>query len=102
MVFIQGTGVHGAGWDPQVRELCARYRCITFDNRGMGQSQPVGAKVSVPQMAADTLPIMDACGVESAHLAGHSLGGLIAQQVALLARERVRSLALLCTFSRGA
>jgi len=102
IVFIQGTGVHGGGWDPQVAGLNANYRCVTFDNRGMGQSGTAQGRLSVEGMALDTLAVMDACGLADAHLAGHSLGGLVAQQVALTARNRVRSLALLCSFARGA
>ena len=102
LIFIQGTGVHGDGWLPQVNELRENYRCITFDNRGMGQSQWTGKNLTVSQIAADTLAIMDACGIDSAHLVGHSLGGLVAQQIALANRDRVRSLALICSFSRGA
>lgn len=102
VIWIQGTGLHGEGWRPQVEELAPRYECLTFDNRGMGASQPFGPSLSIEQMAEDTLALMDAVGWESAHLVGHSMGGLIALQVALMARSRVRSLALLCTFARGA
>ena len=102
VVFIQGTGVHGAGWLPQVRKLCDRYHCVTFDNRGMGRSHCPENKLSVEQMADDALAVMDACGIEAAHVVGHSLGGLVAQQLALAARQRVRSLALLNSFARGA
>ncbi|HXU31721.1 MAG TPA: alpha/beta fold hydrolase [Thermoanaerobaculia bacterium] len=102
ILFIQGTGVHGDGWSPQVEAFRDRFSCLTFDNRGMGESQPADPKLSVAQMADDALAILDACGVESAHVVGHSLGGLVALQLALSARSRVRSLALLCTFSRGA
>lgn len=102
ILFIQGTAVHGDGWLPQVEAFKDRHTCVTFDNRGMGRSQPADPRLSVEQMADDALAILDACGIESAHVVGHSLGGLIALQLALSARSRVRSLALLCTFSRGA
>jgi len=101
VVLIQGVGIHGDGWRPQVDELAARYRCLTFDNRGMNRSQPIGTPLSVEQMAEDALVLMDAQGWDSAHIVGHSMGGLIAQHLALSARERVRSLSLLCTFARG-
>lgn len=101
VVFIQGTGVHGGGWRPQVDELQREFSCLTFDHRGMGASQPTGAAVTVPQLAQDTLALMDGQGWTSAHLVGHSLGGLVALEVALAARARVRSLSLLCTFARG-
>ena len=101
VLFIQGTGVHGDAWLPQIDELRAHYTCLSFDNRGMARSQPRGAPITVPQMADDALALMDAAGWSSAHVVGHSLGGAVAQEVALRARDRVRSLALLCTFSRG-
>jgi pimeloyl-ACP methyl ester carboxylesterase len=100
-IFIQGVGVHGSAWAPQVDALAARYECLSFDNRGLGRSQPLGARVTVEQMARDTMALMDAQGWASAHLAGHSMGGLIALHVALSAPERIRSLSLLCSFPRG-
>ena len=102
VVFIQGAGLHGDGWLPQTESLSARFRCLTFDNRGMAGSQPTGAPVTIQQMASDTLAIMDAAGFEAAHVVGHSMGGVIAQQIALTRPERVRSLSLLCTSARGA
>ena len=101
VLFIQGVGVHGAGWLPQTEALADRYECLSFDNRGMGRSQPVGPALTVEQMADDARAVLDAAGWEKAHVVGHSLGGLVAVQLALAARERVRSLALLCTFSGG-
>ena len=98
VLFIQGVGVHGLGWQPQIDELASDYQCITFDNRGVGASQPIGTRISVSQLADDLLAILNAERIESAHIVGHSLGGLIALQFALSERERVRSLSLLCTF----
>lgn len=102
LVMIQGVGAHGTAPNPVVEILSHRYTCLVFDNRGIGASQPVGMPLSVDQMAADTLALMDHVGWASAHIVGHSLGGLIAQQLALTAKRRVRSLTLLCTFARGA
>ena len=101
VVLIQGVGVHGNGWLPQVEALARSWRCLTFDNRGMGKSLPIGAPVTVEQMTEDTLAIMDAAGMTSAQIVGHSLGGLVALHLALTARDRARSLALLCTFANG-
>src|SRR5690348_5898738 len=97
VVFIQGAGLHGDGWLPQTESLSARFRCLTFDNRGIAKSQPAGAPVTIQQMASDTLAVMDAAGFGAAHVVGHSMGGVIAQQIALTRPERVRSLSLLCT-----
>ena len=100
VLLLQGVGVIGNGWKPQVEALSGRYTVITIDNRGIGGSAWDGA-LSIEDMAADALAVADAEGLGRFHLAGHSMGGLIAQQVALTARARVVSLALLCTFLKG-
>ncbi|WNG32135.1 alpha/beta fold hydrolase [Cystobacter fuscus] len=101
VVLIQGVAVQGEAWRPQLDALTARHRCLWFDNRGLGRSQPLGCALTVAQMAEDVRALMDARGWDSAHVVGHSLGGLIAQHLALTERARVRSLSLLCTFARG-
>jgi len=101
VVMIHGVGIHASGSDPQTKRLADRYTCLSFDNRGIGRSVPRGEALSVDRMARDTLALMDGLGWASAHIVGHSLGGLVAQYLALTARDRVKSLALLCTFSRG-
>ena len=102
VLLIQGAGVHGSGWQPQVDGLQDRYRCLSFDNRGIGRSQPLGSRLTIEQMTDDALALMDAQGWESAHVVGHSMGGPIALQMAFSAPARVKSLSLLCTFARGA
>lgn len=101
VLFVQGVGVHGDGWRPQVEALADRYECLTFDNRGMGRSQPAAVPVTVEQMADDARVLLEARGWDSAHVVGHSLGGPAALQLALAHRDRVRSLTLLCTFASG-
>lgn len=101
VLFIQGTGVHGAAWRPQTDVLSADYSCLSFDNRGMGRSQPRAKAITIRQMAEDARAVMDAAGWDRAHVVGHSLGGIIAQELAFIATPRVKSLSLLCTFSRG-
>jgi pimeloyl-ACP methyl ester carboxylesterase len=101
VLFIQGVGVHGDGWLPQIDQLSATYTCVWFDNRGMGRSLPAAAAITVEQMAADAEAVLQAVQVERAHVVGHSLGGLVALQLALASRHRVASLALLCTFASG-
>ncbi|HEU0051740.1 MAG TPA: alpha/beta fold hydrolase [Longimicrobium sp.] len=102
VLLIQGVGVHGDGWLPQVDALSTRHRCLWFDNRGMGRSQPLAGALTVERMANDALALLDAEGWPAAHVVGHSLGGVVAQRLALAAPGRVRSLSLLCTFARGA
>ncbi|MFN7135041.1 MAG: alpha/beta fold hydrolase, partial [Myxococcales bacterium] len=94
-------GIHGEGWRPQTEALAGRHRCLWFDNRGCGRSQPLTAPLSIAQMADDARAVLDAAGVADAHMVGHSMGGLIALELALTHRARVRSLSLLCTFARG-
>ncbi len=101
ILFIQGCGVQGSGWLPQVEALSKKYTCIWFDNRGMGNSQPLDVKLTVHRMAQDALAILQASGHTQAHIVGHSLGGLIAQRLAIIHPSSVKSLALLCTFSAG-
>ncbi len=101
VLMIQGVGVAGCAWQPQVDALGDRYECITFDNRGVGASTGSLAQLTIERLAADALAILDTLGIERVHVVGHSMGGVIAQQVALDAPARVRSLSLLCTFSRG-
>ena len=101
VLLIQGVGAAGAAWRPQLEGLADRYELVAYDNRGVGQSPPPEGPFAVADLAADALDLLDRLGWESAHLVGHSLGGVIAQQVALDAPDRVRSLSLLCTFHKG-
>jgi len=101
VVLIQGAGVVGEGWRPQVAALESRFDMVRLDNRGIGASTTTGA-LTIEAMAADVIAVMDAERLDRVHLAGHSMGGLIGQEVALMAPSRVRSLALLCTFAHGA
>lgn len=100
--FVQGTGLHGNGWLPQIESLSKDHACMWFDNRGMGLSQPLGnVTISVEQMANDALAVLDAARCQQAHVVGHSLGGCIAIELALSKPDRVRSLTLLCTSADG-
>ena len=101
MLLIQGVGVVGEGWRPQVDGLSSRFDLVTFDNRGIGASESGAGPLTIEGMARDALALMDALGIERFHAAGHSMGGVIAQQLALSSPLRVKSLAFLCTFSRG-
>jgi aminoacrylate hydrolase len=102
VLLIQGIGVVGEGWRPQIDGLAAGFRLLAFDNRGIGGSELRGGRITVEDMAADAWAVADAAGAERVHVVGHSMGGLIAQAVALASPARVASLSLLCTFARGA
>jgi aminoacrylate hydrolase len=101
VLLVQGVGVVGEGWRPQIDELGARFDLVAFDNRGIGLSEAGPEALSIEAMAADALAVADAEKIGRFHLVGHSMGGLIAQEIALRAPERVASLALLCTFAHG-
>jgi pimeloyl-ACP methyl ester carboxylesterase len=101
VVWIQGVGVAGSGWQPQIEGLGPGFSHSVFDNRGLGRSQPCRGQVSIKAMANDAKRLMDHLGWESAHIVGHSMGGVIGQEFALQYPEKVRSLSLLCTFPRG-
>ena len=77
------------------------YRAILFDNRGMGQSSVPPGPYSIAQMARDARAVLGAANVQSAHVIGASMGGMIAQELALLHPETVRSLLLACTSYSG-
>ena len=102
VLAIQGAGLIGHAWQPQVDGLSSQFRFITLDNRGIGGSRRGPSPLTIERMALDALAVMDAAGVDRVHLVGHSMGGLIAQHLALTHRERIKSLALLCTFADGA
>jgi len=102
VVLIQGTGLTGHAWAPQIAELAKTRDVIWIDNRGIGDSRYAEVKnLTIDLMAQDVLAVMNDAGVECAHIVGHSLGGLIAQRVAALAPKRIFSLSLLCTFNFG-
>lgn len=97
LLLIAGLGRDRRMWDAQVPALSERLRVVTFDNRGVGESEKPAGPYTAAQMAADAAGLLDVLEVESAHVAGASLGGLIAQELALSRPERVSRLALLCT-----
>ena len=100
VLLIQGLGADSRGWFAQRQALGYRYRGIVFDNRGVGRSgKPVGP-YTLEGMARDAVAVLDAAGFESAHVLGASMGGVIAQIMAVQHPERVRSLVLACTACR--
>ena len=101
VLLIQGVGVIGNGWKPQVEALRDRFTMISFDNRGIGGSTIVDGRLTIQDMAADALAVVDALGFARVHVVGHSMGGVIAQALALSAPTRISSLSFLCTFVKG-
>jgi len=102
LLLIQGMSATHLAWGrPFASQLEASFDCISFDNRGMGLSAPATEPFSTAEMAADALGLLDALGVERAHVLGISMGGMIAQELALGHPERIRSLTLGATYCGG-
>jgi 3-oxoadipate enol-lactonase len=102
ILLIMGLGSNAYGWYRTIPWLAERHQVLTFDNRGTGRSDVPEGAYSIAQMAADAAAVLDACGHETAHVAGASLGGMIAQRFALAYPRRLRSLTLFCTTPGGA
>jgi 3-oxoadipate enol-lactonase len=96
-----GLGYPSYLWHRMRPVLAQCYRTIALDNRGSGQSDAPAGPYSIAVMAADAAAVLDAAGVESAHVFGLSMGGMIAQEFALQYPRRVRSLVLGCTAAGG-
>jgi 3-oxoadipate enol-lactonase len=101
LLMIQGLGMDKHGWDIQRLVFSLRYRVIALDNRGAGRSDKPPGDYDLRQMAADAVAVLDDVDVERAHVIGASMGGAIAQLLAVLWPERVRSLTLVCTSCRN-
>jgi pimeloyl-ACP methyl ester carboxylesterase len=101
VLLIMGLGYPSVMWWRTRPILAERYRTIAFDNRGVGRSDSPPGPYPIPLMTADAAAVLDACGCESAHLYGVSMGGMIAQEFALQYPGRVRSLILGCTAAGG-
>ncbi len=101
LVCIMGLGAASNWWFRQVEGLCDRYRIVTFDNRGVGESDRPQGPYTMAQMVDDTLAVMDATETPRAHVMGISMGGMIAQNLVLTRPERVARLVLACTHAGG-
>lgn len=101
LVMIMGLGHSHELWHRTWPVMARKHRTIVFDNRGTGQSDVPPGPYPIAQMAADTAAVMDAAGLERAHVLGVSMGGMIAQEFAIAYPHRVRSLILGCTTCGG-
>ena len=100
LVLVMGFGGDHLAWGLQIPAFAAKYRVIAFDNRGVGQSDAPDLPYSTAMMADDTAGLLDALGIERAHVCGVSMGGMIAQEIALRHPGRVRTLQLHATLGR--
>jgi 3-oxoadipate enol-lactonase len=101
LVFVSGTSVDRTVWGGQVAYFSRHYRCITFDNRDVGESTVVSAGYRIADLAADTAALLAALDLPAAHVVGHSLGGAVVQELALAAPDRVRTVTLVGSWARG-
>lgn len=100
VVLLHGLGSCADDWWLQFPALAARYRVVAPDLRGHGRTDKPPGPYTVPQMAEDVARLMEALGVDSAHIVGLSLGGAVAQAIAARHPRQVRSLTLVNTFAR--
>jgi 3-oxoadipate enol-lactonase len=97
LVLIQGLGLDRSGWGPLLRKLRRHFRLVLVDNRGSGRSSLPGDSFDVADMAADVVAVLDEAGIRRAHVLGASLGGMVAQELAIDHPERVDALVLVST-----
>ena len=98
VLLIMGLAYPASAWFRQVPALAARHRVLRVDNRGAGETGLVpSSPYTVETMAGDCLAVLDAAGVDQAHVVGISMGGLMAQELALSHPERLLSLTLMST-----
>jgi pimeloyl-ACP methyl ester carboxylesterase len=101
VLLIMGFTTPGSAWSHQVDDLAQDHDVVWFDNRGIGGSGAPPGPWTMVDFASDALALLDHLGIDRAHVAGQSMGGMIAQHVALAAPTRVRSLGLLATHAGG-
>ncbi|MBK8504038.1 MAG: alpha/beta fold hydrolase [Saprospiraceae bacterium] len=98
LVLLMGFGADGNVWEKHVAEYEKHFRCIILDNRGVGKSEAPVGPYSTWMMASDTIAVMDDLEIDTARIAGISMGGAIAQELVLNFPKRIRSLALISTW----
>lgn len=101
LLLVHGLGYARWGWEPVLDGLARSFDVILFDNRGIGESDAPPGPYTAAELAADALQVLDEAGVARAHVLGTSLGGMVAQELALAHPERVDRLVLACTTPGG-
>jgi 3-oxoadipate enol-lactonase len=101
LLLIMGLGAHSGAWAPNLPGLVEKVETIRFDNRGAGRTSAPDEPYSIRGMAEDTAAFMDAIGLDRAHVLGVSMGGMIAQELAINAPERVDRLVIACSRARA-
>jgi len=102
LLLIMGMSGTAEHWgEPFLAELRRDFEVIVYDHRGVGGSTPLQGPITIADMAKDAAGLLQALGVDSAHVLGISMGGMVAQELALAHPERVRTLTLGCTYCGG-
>jgi 3-oxoadipate enol-lactonase len=101
LVCVMGLAADTLSWALQLPAFSERHRTLIFDNRDVGRSSQADGPYEIADMAGDALALTDALELDSFHLLGVSMGGTIAQEMALVAPERVRTLTLAMTYAGG-
>jgi 3-oxoadipate enol-lactonase len=101
LLAVMGLAANTLAWTLQMQPFGERHRSVFFDNRDVGQSSMADDAYEIADMAQDALALADALELESFHLVGVSMGGAIAQEMALAAPERIQTLTLAVTFASG-
>jgi len=94
LLWITGFAISSEIFSPVIGRYAADFDCIRYDNRGAGRSPAPWRLTSVPELAGDAVRLLDALEVDSAHVYGLSMGGMIAQEMAIRFPDRVRALVL--------
>jgi aminoacrylate hydrolase len=101
IVMSAGMGGGGAFWTPQVAALSAQYTVILYDHVGTGRSRTVDRPRTIAGMAEDIVSVMDAAGVDSAHVVGHAIGGIVGLELAMTQPQRLRSVTVVNGWGRA-
>lgn len=101
ILFISGLGGFGSYWRDQVPAFSKSFDVITYDHRGVGQSDRPHTPLTVEKLAADVIGLMDALGVEKAHIVGHSAGGAIAQVLAIEHPKRCAAVVIAASWAKA-
>ena len=101
VLFISGLGGYASFWQEQVAAFAKRFEVVTFDHRGIGQSDPARMGYTVDRMAVDAVALLDALDIRRAHVVGHSTGGAVAQVLAIEYPNRLASVVLSATWTKA-
>ncbi len=102
LLLIQGmSGTHLSWGEPFTAALQDEFQTVAYDHRGIGSSTPADAPFTIGDLAEDAAGLLDRLGWESAHVLGISMGGMVAQELALRHPARLRTLTLGCTYPGG-